>query len=267
MSERLMRKVSCVAFVSLLFLISVSVVAAYGTDDGFPVWTYYLEIVEHSVMVIISVVGMYSFYRMYVTKRQSVILGLLWGLGLFGFGQLLTTLQHFLLFPFGIWTAIINHGFLLVGVGIFVKSLLQYFSYQTISSKTTKVSLVKSRTLVKKQEIADYLAYGALFIALVGLIFAGYSIYTFFFASTPPVTSPAQVSDASTSSVSSSSAGIPKFNTITDEIEYFKAHNPKKINIEEAINSMDKDHDGWCDTCGMPIASCIEQGMTTCMMG
>jgi len=54
-----------------------------------------------------------------------------------------------------------------------------------------------------------------------------------------------------------------KFNSVEEEIEYMKknAKNPNNIDVEKAVRNMDENLDGLCDTCGMAILHCIEQGM------
>ena len=53
------------------------------------------------------------------------------------------------------------------------------------------------------------------------------------------------------------------FASLEEEVAYYKknAKNPKNIDIEQAVINMDADHNGACDSCGMAILHCIEQGM------
>jgi len=54
-----------------------------------------------------------------------------------------------------------------------------------------------------------------------------------------------------------------EFKSFEEEVEYYKknAKNPNNIDIEKAVRNMDENLDGLCDTCGMAILHCIEQGM------
>lgn len=72
-------------------------------------------------------------------------------------------------------------------------------------------------------------------------------------SSQPQITLPANIQ---------SSAPI-QFKSFEEEVEYFKKNtkNPSNINIEKAVQNMDANLDGQCDTCGMAILHCIEQGM------
>ena len=53
------------------------------------------------------------------------------------------------------------------------------------------------------------------------------------------------------------------FKSFEEEVEYYKknAKNPNNIDIEKAVQNMDANLDGLCDSCGMAILHCIEQGM------
>lgn len=92
---------------------------------SFPVWTYYAEIVEHVLLFTIAVAGVWLiYYKLYKSHEhlKEVLDYVLWGFALLGLGELLTTLHHFLIYPFGIFNAVINHGLVLVGIGLLIYS-------------------------------------------------------------------------------------------------------------------------------------------------
>ncbi len=84
----------------------------------FPEWTYWAEIIEHSILVIIPLIAVFLLIKPYKTK-QNARTGIKWaiaGLIILVVSQALTNLHHFLFYPFGIWNAIIHHGLLVVAV-------------------------------------------------------------------------------------------------------------------------------------------------------
>lgn len=127
-----MKKIKANLFVIILFFVFIlanaELVSSNGEDTsehGFtlPVWTYYVEIVEHTLMIIVGIAGILLLIKPYKTHKNEKKQGILWmilGLIIFVFSQLLTNLHHFLFFPFGIWNAIIHHGLYLVSIVIII---------------------------------------------------------------------------------------------------------------------------------------------------
>ncbi len=109
-------------------------------DDGsahvkrlvFPAWTYYAEIVEHSLMIIIAFVAILLLikpYKKFEAKTKEGILLMIVGLSIFIFAQILTNLHHFLIFPFGIWNAIFHHGLYVISLITIIIAFFKTLSY------------------------------------------------------------------------------------------------------------------------------------------
>ena len=118
-----------------MFLISPFIIAHDDTptpdaSDGaspiaFPIWTYYAEIALH-VLTLIASIAVAFFIRFNLYKSQKHSKGAL-RFAFFGFlfiaaGELLTTIHHFLISPFGIYDSIANHFLLLIGLVLLVLS-------------------------------------------------------------------------------------------------------------------------------------------------
>ena len=97
----------------------------YGTIK-FPTWTYYVEIVLHMLSLAVAAFAVILIYtKLYKTHGhiKRVLDFAWWGFLLLATGELLTTLHHFLFYPFGIFNAIINHTLTLTGIGLIVYAL------------------------------------------------------------------------------------------------------------------------------------------------
>lgn len=86
----------------------------------FPVWTYWVEILEHSGMIVVGIIILIILFNHYSssankTKRKNIAYAL-WGFGLWTLGEILTQSHHFLFFPFGIFNAVVTHGLTLAGI-------------------------------------------------------------------------------------------------------------------------------------------------------
>ena len=138
----------------LLFLVNIVVVTAHETDDqmhmmehmaensvdyplfmhygpiSFPVWTYYAEIVQHISMVVIALIAIVAIYlslsKKVELRKQDLQLAL-WGFIILGAGELMTTLHHYLIHPFGIYNAVVNHLLLLVGLLLLALVFIQIY--------------------------------------------------------------------------------------------------------------------------------------------
>lgn len=86
---------------------------------SFPAWTYYAEIILHFLSLLVAVGAVlliyYELRKSHGHIRRTLDFALL-GFSLIAFGELMTTLHHFLIYPFGVLNAIINHGLLLLGL-------------------------------------------------------------------------------------------------------------------------------------------------------
>lgn len=114
--------------ISTLLLVFATTISADSDNDGrvvFPVWTYYAEIVEHSLMAVIAIVVIVQIAD-YKKPKNAVKYGLA-GFAVFFLAEILTIMHHYLIYIFGIYTAIIHHGLLLVSIALisyaFVSSL------------------------------------------------------------------------------------------------------------------------------------------------
>jgi len=106
----------------------------------------------------------------------------------------------------------------------------------------------------------EYILAGICVVLVVIVGFQAYSMLGISKSSTP-TTLPAQSQVTLPANIQSSAP--MQFASFEEEVEYYKknAKNPKNIDIEKAVQNMDANHDGLCDTCGMAILHCIEQGM------
>jgi len=104
-----------------LFLLLLLPAVFAHSDEGvvFPAWTYWVEIVEHAATFAISI-SVIAF----LLYRKAGNRFLVAGFGLFALAEFLTILHHFLIYPFGIWDSIVNHGLLLLAVGAVARSVL-----------------------------------------------------------------------------------------------------------------------------------------------
>ena len=116
--------------VFFLFFLAPFIVAHTGDDEGlhhpegnaplqFPTWTYYAEIFEHLLSFLVAL-GIALFIRLKLYESQKHAMGAL-RFAFFGFmviatGEFLTTLHHFLIYPFGIYDSIANHFLFLAGL-------------------------------------------------------------------------------------------------------------------------------------------------------
>ena len=107
----------------------------------------------------------------------------------------------------------------------------------------------------------EYLLAGV-FVILVVIV--GFQVYPMFGLS-KKINTPVQAQQVSSIKLPSNiqSSAPMNFASFEEEVEYYKknAKNPKNLNIEKAVRNMDSNLDGLCDTCGMAILHCIEQGM------
>ena len=105
----------------------------YGDSDNFhffhmgkltfPVWTYWGEIVEHFLMVIVFSAGLFYIYtKKKVDKIGSMVVS---GFVLILISELFTLLHHFLIFPLGVLNAVFGHGLLLVGMLLVVFGIIK----------------------------------------------------------------------------------------------------------------------------------------------
>ena len=113
-------------------LLIMQVVLATGnghpdsSHDGvvlFPAWTYYVEIVEH---VLMAVIAFYVLVQLFEGGKQvKVVKAGLAGFALFLIAEILTILHHFMIYTFGIYTAIVHHGLLLISAGLIAYAFIE----------------------------------------------------------------------------------------------------------------------------------------------
>lgn len=116
-------------FVALLLLGYVSGASAHadsGDELVFPVWTYWVEIVEHIVMLVISLATVFFLSKSLKPKFKNLTSFAIAGFVFLALSQSLTALQHFLIFPFGILTSIIGHGALLVAIVLISFTVIKF---------------------------------------------------------------------------------------------------------------------------------------------
>lgn len=103
--------------VSLLLIPAIFASANGSNEEGviFPVWTYYAEIVEHGLIISIAIFVLYRILTR-TRKKTGVTNHLILGFIALAIGESLTIMHHFLIYPFGIYNAIVHHGLLLVSI-------------------------------------------------------------------------------------------------------------------------------------------------------
>jgi len=113
----------------VIVLANLRAVSANGADvheeqsSDTPVWVYYVEIVEHTLMMLIGLVAVWFLVKAYKKHENITKQGVFWmivGLVIFILGQLLTNLHHFLISPFGVWTAIVHHGLYAISILVII---------------------------------------------------------------------------------------------------------------------------------------------------
>ena len=97
-----------------------------GTEIVFPVWTYWVEIFEHLAMLAISIAAIFLL-GLKKSKRFKEARIAIAGLAILALSEFLTTLHHFLFYPFGAWNSIINHGLLAAGIALIAFALVWGF--------------------------------------------------------------------------------------------------------------------------------------------
>lgn len=98
-----------------------------GTDEAaeqVPIWTYYVEIFEHIVAALVAGGAAALLYAYHGRKHDEEHRLAALGFAIIFIGEALTTAHHFLLKPFGVWNAIVNHALLLLGLAVLAYALL-----------------------------------------------------------------------------------------------------------------------------------------------
>ncbi len=104
-------------------------------------------------------------------------------------------------------------------------------------------------------------------ICVVLVAIVGFQAYSMFglskSVSMPAAQAPVQQAPQIKLPANIQSSAPMNFASFEEEVAYYKknAKNPKNIDVEQAVRNMDENLDGLCDTCGMAILHCIEQGM------
>lgn len=103
-----------------LLLLAPFAMAHENEPVVFPAWTYWVEIFEHLAMLAVS-----AFAAAVLLGRRKRDSHAVFGFAVFAFAELLTILHHFLLYPFGVWNAIVNHSLLLVATASLAYSFVK----------------------------------------------------------------------------------------------------------------------------------------------
>ena len=98
-----------------IFFVLLTGIALADEEAGFPVWTYYAEIVEHVIIFIFAAISV-VFHQKFYKKYGKNIIYAMTGWAIIALGEALTIAHHFLFYPFGEINAIMNHALLLVGL-------------------------------------------------------------------------------------------------------------------------------------------------------
>ncbi len=100
----------------------------------FPVWTYWVEILEHLGMITVGIAVFIILLNRYSSsveeKERKNLAYALWGFGTWTLGEILTQSHHFLFFPFGIFNGIATHGLTLVGVILVAISIVKIMRFR-----------------------------------------------------------------------------------------------------------------------------------------
>ncbi len=110
----------------------------------------------------------------------------------------------------------------------------------------------------------EYLLAGVFAILVIMVGFQVYSMFGITQKISQPATAQTQSTPSQIKLPSNIQSSAPiQFKSFEEEVDYYKknAKNPKNIDVEKAVRNMDENLDGLCDTCGMAILHCIEQGM------
>lgn len=114
------------AFVVFTLLPSL-IVADENGGLNFPTWTYYAEIVEHSAIAIVAVLAIFMhvpFYKTFKGKINLLNYAVI-GWVILVASQIVVIFQHFLIYLFGIFTAIVDHGLLLISVVVLLYAYIK----------------------------------------------------------------------------------------------------------------------------------------------
>lgn len=112
-------------YLLIILIANIGIASANGEDlheeqtGAFPLWTYYAEIVEHSLIIIASSIAIVFLVRPYRTHKNEARQGIFWmitGLVTLLISQILTNLHHFYFFTFGIWNAVVHHALLFASI-------------------------------------------------------------------------------------------------------------------------------------------------------
>ena len=92
----------------------------------FPVWVYWSEIIEHLAIILTVSIGLFICYSKYSKSGKKMVFGLFeWGFVVILISEIFTFFHHFLIYPFGIFNAIVHHGLLFLGILLLVLGLLE----------------------------------------------------------------------------------------------------------------------------------------------
>lgn len=93
----------------------------------FPQWTYWGEIIEHSLLLLIALAVTLLLIIVSQKRPEMDLRFPIFGWGLVSLSQILVNLQHLLIFPLGIYTALVHHGLLVAGLTLIAWTILKKF--------------------------------------------------------------------------------------------------------------------------------------------
>lgn len=120
-----MGKLFSAGLITLLLLTGTAL--AHEDDNSLPAWTYWTEIAEHTAMSLIAIGGIAYLslaHKKLGANIRPKVNSMILGLSIFAISQILTDMQHFLIYPFGVWSGIVNHGFLLAAAAVMIYSYI-----------------------------------------------------------------------------------------------------------------------------------------------
>lgn len=131
--------------VFLLVILGSHAAYANGSHDdasphtgamAFPEWTYYAEIVEHTALIILPIAAIALFAAAHRKNKMhgKPITWMAAGLAILIAGQIIVNMQHFLIFPFGIFTAIVHHGLVAAGVIVMIAAFYMLLKEKQVAS-------------------------------------------------------------------------------------------------------------------------------------
>lgn len=100
------------------------------TTVAFPQWTYWGEIMEHTILLLLALITTFLLIFVWQKKKEPGLKLQIFGWGLVSLSQILVNLQHLTVYPVGIYTALAHHGLLVLGLiliaGATLKTIIKF---------------------------------------------------------------------------------------------------------------------------------------------